>query len=151
MNNKWRTRLSELLEKEDDIHNTTAALREAPTESIPTGPGRSEKNSTAPLNTTHKTHKTPTDAERLGLIATWSGEFGYVSLHDPASGEWHDLKTKDAPEWAVGEARRRKDLYRDGNRKAYRLTSREMEELWEAEHPPEEEGIIEEYAIENEE
>ncbi len=86
----------------------------------------------------------------MGLIATWSATFGYVSLHDATTGEWHDVRTTDAPGWAVGEARRRKDLYRDGNRKAYRLTSREMEELWEAEHPPEEEGIIEEYAIEHE-
>src|ERR687895_2902608 len=76
-----------------------------------------------------KTAKT-TEAERLGLIATWSAQFGYVSMHDPATGEWHDLQTKDAPEWAVGEARRRKEQYRGGNRRAYRLTSSEIEELW---------------------
>jgi hypothetical protein len=43
-----------------------------------------------------KTAKT-TEAERLGLIATWSALFGYVSMHDPVTGEWHDLQTKDAP------------------------------------------------------
>ena len=30
-----------------------------------------------------KTYKT-TEPERLGLIATWSAQFGYVSMHDPA-------------------------------------------------------------------
>jgi hypothetical protein len=51
-------------------------------------------------------------------------------MHDPTTGEWHYLQTKYAPEWAVGEARRRKEQYRGGNRRAYRLTSSEMEGLW---------------------
>ena len=85
-----------------------------------------------------------TEAERLGLIATWSARFGYVSVHDPTTGEWHDLKTKDAPEWAVGEARRRKEQYRVGNRRAYRLTASEMGELWRAESPIDE-GIVQDH------
>jgi hypothetical protein len=93
-----------------------------------------------------KTAKT-TEAERLGLIGIWSAQFGYVSMDDPATGEWHDLQTKDAPEWAVGEARRRKEQYRGGNRRAYRLTSSEMEELWWAESPVDE-GIVEDYSLE---
>lgn len=68
-------------------------------------------------------------------------------MHDPATGEWHDLQTKDAPEWAVGEARRRKEQYRGGNRRAYRLTSSEMEELWRAESPVDE-GIVEDHPLE---
>jgi hypothetical protein len=47
-------------------------------------------------------------ASDLGLVAAWSRHHGYVSVHDPTTGEWHDLRTKDAPDWAVGEARRRK-------------------------------------------
>ncbi len=81
---------------------------------------------------TAKTAKT-TEAEQLGLVATWSIEFGYISLHDPTTGEWHDLRTEEAPDWAKREAFKRKELYRGGNRKAYRLTAREMEEIWEAE------------------
>jgi hypothetical protein len=57
-------------------------------------------------------------------------------LHDPATGERHDLPTKDAPDWAVREARRRKELYKSGDRKAYRYTSGEMEEVWESEQTP---------------
>jgi hypothetical protein len=61
----------------------------------------------APKAGTDKTEKTK-GASRLGLIATWGLEFGYVSLHEPTTGEWWDVKVKDAPGWAVGEARRRK-------------------------------------------
>jgi hypothetical protein len=88
-----------------------------------------------------------TEGERLGLIATWSAQFGYVSIHDPTTGERHGLRTKDAPEWAVGEARRRKEQYRGGNRRAYRLTSSEMEELWRAESPIDE-GIVQDHPLE---
>jgi hypothetical protein len=86
----------------------------------------------------------------MGLVATWSREFGYVSLHDPGSGKWHNLQVKDVPGWAVGEARRRKELYKDGRRDAYRLTSLEMEAIWEDEHPTVEVGIIEDHPIEEE-
>jgi hypothetical protein len=40
----------------------------------------------------------------MGLAATWSMEFGYVSIHDPTEGEWWDVPTKDAPAWALPEA-----------------------------------------------
>jgi len=92
---------------------------------------------------TDKTDRT-SEAARLGLIATWSVEFGYVSLHDPTTGEWHDLKTSVAPEWAVGEAKQRKELYKSGNRRAYRLAARDMEDLWKSNQPCEE-GIVEDY------
>jgi hypothetical protein len=99
---------------------------------------------------TSKTSKT-TEVEDLGLVASWSGEFRVVSMHDPTSGEWHDLRTADAPDWAVREARKRKELYRDGKRKAYRLTSREIEEIWRAENPPAEDaGIVEDHPVEEE-
>jgi hypothetical protein len=87
-------------------------------------------------------------AAALGLVAKWSGEFGYVSIHDPTTGEWWDIQTKDAPPWAVSEAHKRKALRRAGDRRAYRLTSREMEEIWEAEHSVLEEGIVEEHPVE---
>ncbi len=76
-------------------------------------------------------------SDALGLVTTWSVEFGYVSIHDPTTGEWHDLLTKEAPRWAVGEAHRRKNLYKRGDRKAYRLTSLEMEKIWEVERAKE--------------
>jgi hypothetical protein len=104
--------------------------------------------SEAPRRLADKTDKT-TEAGKLGLVASWSREFGYVALRDPGSGEWHDLAVKDAPGWALWEARKRKELYRDGSRGAYRLTSREMEEIWHSEQAPESEGIVEDHPLED--
>ena len=168
MTSKWLSDLKEE-EREESKHNNAAALRERqnrhpvgpvektktpinpPSKTSKTTKADDEKLKTRPMPPS-KTSRTPktTEAEELGLVATWSVEFGYVALHDPTSGEWHDLRTKDAPEWPVREARKRKELYRDGNRKAYRLTSQEMEEIWETERPLEEEGIVEDYPVEEE-
>jgi len=101
-------------------------------------------------NPTDKTSKTLAEAHEFGLVATWSMEFGYVSIHDPTTGEWHDVPTKEAPDWAKREAFKRKELYRSGNRRAYRLASREMEEILEIERAPEPEGIVEDHPIEEE-
>jgi hypothetical protein len=165
------TRWLDALKEEVSKHNTAAASRErhnlrlvGPDEKLKTPLNPPSKTS----NTTNehkvegenleirqiapsKTSNTLSEAERLGLIATWSAEFGYVSIHDPTTGEWHDLPTREAPQWATWEARRRKELYREGNRRAYRLTSREMEEIWKAERAPETEGIVEEHPLEEEE
>jgi hypothetical protein len=89
-------------------------------------------------------------AADVSLVAKWSKHFGYITIHDPASGERHDLAMKDAPRWAKEEARRAAALYKSGNRHAYDLTSAQMEEIWEAEHPDVEVGIVEDYPIEEE-
>jgi hypothetical protein len=101
-------------------------------------------------NPTPKTAKTTPEADRLGLVATWSRVFGYLSIHNPTTGTWHDLPTKGALDWTRREARRRKELYKSGDRKAYRYTSGKMEQLWEAERAPEPEGIVEDHPIEEE-
>ena len=133
-----------VLKEEESKHNTNAALRERQN---PRVVGPVEKPET-PTNPASKTSKT-SEAEDLGLVATWSAEFGFISVHDPTSGEWHDLHWKDVPGWARWEARKRKELYGEGNRKAHRLTSREMAQIWEAENPiAQEEGIVEAHPIE---
>ena len=165
MTSKW---LSDLKEEESK-HNTAAVLRErqnlrtaGPAENLKTPinpPSKTSntlierepesKNPETPISASSKTSKT-IEADRLGLVVTRSGEFGFVSIHNPTTGEWHDLPTKDAPDWAGREARKRKELYRSGNRKAYRLTSLEMEEIWKTERPVEEEGIVEDHPVEEE-
>ncbi len=146
MSNKWRERLNKLLEEENTLHTTTTTLRErvgefpgnVKTLTVKTAETQAEGRGFSEnlQNPAAKTAKTPSDTERLGLVATWSVEFGYISLHDPTTGEWHDLQTKDAPDWAKREAFKRKELYRAGNRNAYRMTAREMEEIWEVEAVP---------------
>jgi hypothetical protein len=90
-----------------------------------------------------------TRAAELGLVARWSQEFGFVEIHDPTTGERHDLPTKAAPGWAKREAGKRKRLWRTGDRRAFELTRADMEEIWAADHPPvpPEEGIIEEHPL----
>ena len=163
MSNKWLNSLK----KEESKHNLAADLREV----VPTRSNGAGRKPETPENHTAKTakfanrHKTgaedpetseyraaktakSTEAEQLGLVATWSIEFGFTAIHDPTTGEWWDLPTKSAPDWAVREAHKRRELYKDGNRRAYRLTAREMEGIWEEKHTPDEEGIIEEYPVE---
>src|SRR5215207_5490590 len=71
-------------------------------------------------------------ASELGLIARWSRTFGYVAIHDPTTGEWHDLLTKEAPGWAKREAHKRKELSKFGGTHRT-LTASEMERIWQNE------------------
>jgi hypothetical protein len=74
-------------------------------------------------------------ASELGLVARWSREFGYISIHDPTTGEWHDVSSKDAPGWVKREAHKRKTLRRlEGITRT--LTAEEMEEIWKKEKAP---------------
>jgi hypothetical protein len=69
------------------------------------------------------------------MVAKWAPyetAEGHISIHDPVSGEWHDVPYKDAPRWAKWEARRRAELYRSGHRHAYDLSSAQMHEILEA-------------------
>ncbi len=77
-----------------------------------------------------------TGAHVRGLVAKWSKVFGYVSLHDPTTGEWYEIEAKAAPAWARKEAMKRKKLYKDGNHRAYELTAMQMEEIWKSEGGP---------------
>jgi predicted metal-dependent hydrolase len=45
------------------------------------------------------------EADRRGLVIKWSREPGYISLHDPTTGEWHDLKQSECPPSVVESAR----------------------------------------------
>ena len=47
----------------------------------------------------------------------------------------------------MGKSRQRKELYKSGNRRAYRLSARDMEEVRKSDQPPEE-GIVEDYPVE---
>lgn len=45
------------------------------------------------------------EADRRGLVIKWSREPGYVSIHDPTTGEWHELATTDCPPWILEDAK----------------------------------------------
>jgi hypothetical protein len=131
-------------------HSSPTRDKESQGPNIPARKNRKNRpaDTQGPKDGTSKNRKN-NKTESLGLIASWSHEFGYVSLHDPTAGEWHDVAVKDAPAWALSEARKRKELYKAGDYRAYRLTSRQMEEIWQADQQvTEEEGIVEEYPLE---
>jgi hypothetical protein len=165
MSNKWRTRLTEVLEADNAIYNTSSSslhareeVSEIRAEEKPKRPenrtAKNAKNTDGDPKTSeeakNRAAKNTTEASERGLVATWAATFGFVSIHDPTTGEWHDVQTKQAPDWALAEASTRKTLYKSGNRKAYSLNAPQMEEIWETEHPPPEQGIVEEYPIEGE-
>jgi hypothetical protein len=135
-------------EKKKQRRTTPHNTRECVTRVVHAAPEKTRNACGAP--TDKRGQKGKGAAEVFGLCAAWSYQFTYVSLHDPTTGEWHDLSVKDAPGWAKWEARKRKELYRGGNHKAYRLTSREMEEIWEAESESEPEGIVDDHPVEDE-
>ena len=44
-------------------------------------------------------------AERLGLLIKWSKEPGYVAIHDPTTGEWHEVSASECAPWIIEGAR----------------------------------------------
>ena len=52
-------------------------------------------------------------ADRRGLVIKWASEPGYVAIHDPTTGEWHEVKASEClpsvVESAKGHHRRRKE------------------------------------------
>lgn len=49
--------------------------------------------------------KTLEEADRRGLVIQWAREPGYISLHDPTAGDWHEVKTSECPPWVLDDAR----------------------------------------------
>ncbi len=48
------------------------------------------------------------EADRRGLVIRWSREPGYISIHDPTTGEWHEVKASGCPPWVQDEAKARR-------------------------------------------
>lgn len=44
-------------------------------------------------------------ADRRGLIIKWAKETGYLALHDPTTGEWHEVPASGCPRWMLEEAK----------------------------------------------
>jgi hypothetical protein len=48
------------------------------------------------------------EAARRGLIVRWARERGWIELHDPLTGEWHEVKASDCLPGVVESANRRR-------------------------------------------
>lgn len=47
------------------------------------------------LKLLHRERKRLEEADRRGLVIKWSREPGWISLHDPTTGEWHEVKVSE--------------------------------------------------------
>lgn len=45
------------------------------------------------------------EADRRGLVIKWAREPGYVAMHDPTTGEWHEVAASDCPPWILEDAK----------------------------------------------
>jgi hypothetical protein len=45
------------------------------------------------------------EAASRGLVIKWSREPGWISLHDPTTGEWHEVKASGCPPSIIESAR----------------------------------------------
>ena len=45
------------------------------------------------------------EAHRRGLVITWSREPGWISLHDPTTSEWHEVRASECLPAVVDSAR----------------------------------------------
>ncbi len=53
------------------------------------------------------------EAHRRRLVIKWSRQPGYIALHDPTTGDWHELPTTDCPPWILEDARAHRRRRRD--------------------------------------
>jgi hypothetical protein len=47
------------------------------------------------------------EADRRGLVIEWSKERGWIVLHDPTTGEWHEVRAAECLPWVVDAANTR--------------------------------------------
>ena len=57
------------------------------------------------LKLLHWERKRLEEADRRGLVVKWSREPGYISLHDPTTGDWHEIKASEGPPSIVESAK----------------------------------------------
>lgn len=44
------------------------------------------------------------EAGRRGLVVEWARERGWIALHDPTTGEWHEVRASECLPWVVDAA-----------------------------------------------
>jgi hypothetical protein len=57
------------------------------------------------LKLLHRERKKLEEGDHRGLVIRWSKEPGWISLHDPTTGDWHDVKASECPLAIVEYAR----------------------------------------------
>lgn len=44
------------------------------------------------------------EADRRGLVIKWAKERGWITLHDPTTGGWHEVRASDCLPWVMDAA-----------------------------------------------
>ena len=55
------------------------------------------------------------EANNRGLVIRWSDQPGWISLHDPTTGEWHDVRASECLPGIVEAAKDHRKRLRDGS------------------------------------
>jgi hypothetical protein len=53
-------------------------------------------------------------ADQRGLVIKWAKELGWIALHDPTSGEWHEVSASECPQWILEAAKAERQAKRSG-------------------------------------
>lgn len=48
------------------------------------------------------------EGDRRGPVIRFAREPGYLSVHDPTTGDWHELQTSGCPPWMLEDAKARR-------------------------------------------
>lgn len=67
--------------------------------------GALRENKRALIRLLERERKKLQDADRRGLVIRWAREPGHVAIHDPTTGEWHELKASECLPSVVESAR----------------------------------------------
>lgn len=99
--------LEDLREKDVRLEADGLLLRVDAPAGVITAPLRSalREHKRALIRHLERERKRIEEADRRGLVVKWSCEPGYVSLHDPATGDWHDVAASGCPPWVLEDAR----------------------------------------------
>lgn len=102
-----RALLEELRERDVHLKADGLSLQVDAPKGILTDEDRSElvDNKQQILKLLHRERKRLEEADRRGLVIRWSREPGWISLHDPTTGEWHEVAASGCPPWILEDAK----------------------------------------------
>lgn len=108
-----RTLLEELRERDVRLEADGLSLHVDAPEGVLTEKDKQNLAENKPrlLKLLHWERKRLEEADRRGLVIEWAKEPGYIAIHDPTTGEWHEVAASGCPPWVVEDAkaqRRRK-------------------------------------------
>ncbi len=92
-----RDLLEDLRERDVCLEADGLSLRVDAPKGVLTGEEKQDlaRNKQQLLKLLHWERKRLEEADRRGLVIKWSREPGWISLHDPTTGEWHEVKASE--------------------------------------------------------